>query len=125
MCVEVDQPVAAAAMTQVKLCPYSEEELAIWFRLVEAQFTAAGIKSQKLKYAYALASVPKQVLHHIFFFWTQSMPATSHISRLTISKLFCWGNLARANGSPTLSCFVSHYTCKASGQTFSWVKYVN
>ncbi len=27
----------------VKLCPYDKEELAIWFRLIEAQFTAAGI----------------------------------------------------------------------------------
>jgi hypothetical protein len=29
---------------------------------IEAQFAAAGIKSQKLKYANALASLPKQVL---------------------------------------------------------------
>jgi hypothetical protein len=34
----------------------------IWFRLIEAQFAAAGIKSQKLKYANALASLPRQVL---------------------------------------------------------------
>ncbi len=58
-------PVAAAATTQVKLCPYDEEEAHIWFRLIEAQFTAAGIKSQKLKYANALASLPKQVLWDI------------------------------------------------------------
>ncbi len=30
------------------------------------QFAAAGIKSQKLKYANALASLPKQVLRDIF-----------------------------------------------------------
>ncbi len=41
-------------------------------------------------------------------FWTQSMPAASQINRLTTSKWFCWASLARANGSPTLSCFVSH-----------------
>jgi hypothetical protein len=58
-------PVAAAVTTQVKLCPYDEEEAHIWFRLIEAQFAAAGIKSQKLKYANALASLPKQVLWDI------------------------------------------------------------
>ncbi len=30
----------------IKLCPYDEEETAIWFRLIEAQFAATGIKSQ-------------------------------------------------------------------------------
>jgi hypothetical protein len=58
-------PVAAAATAQVKLCLYDEEELHILFRLIEAQFAAAGIKSQKLKYANALASLPKQVLRDI------------------------------------------------------------
>jgi hypothetical protein len=42
------QPIAAAATSQVKLCPYDEEEQHIWFRLMEAQFTTAGIRSQKL-----------------------------------------------------------------------------
>ncbi len=59
------QPVAAAATSQGKLCPYDEEEPHIWFRLIETQFAAAGIKSQKLKYANALASLPKQVLWDI------------------------------------------------------------
>ncbi len=61
---ELTPPVAAAATSQVKLCPYNEEEPHIWFRLIEAQFPVAGIKSQKLKYANALARLPKQVLHH-------------------------------------------------------------
>jgi hypothetical protein len=52
-------PVVAAATAQVKLGPYNEEEPQIWFHLIEAQFVAAGIKSQKLKYANALASLPK------------------------------------------------------------------
>jgi hypothetical protein len=43
----------------VKLCPYDEEEPHIWFRLIQAQFAAAGIKSQKL------ASLPKQVIRDI------------------------------------------------------------
>jgi hypothetical protein len=53
------QPVAAAVTSQVKLCPYDEEESHIWFSLFEAQFAATGIRSQKLKYANALASLPK------------------------------------------------------------------
>jgi hypothetical protein len=48
----------AAAATQ-------EEEPATWFRLIEAQFATAGIKSQKLKYTNALANLPKQVLQDI------------------------------------------------------------
>jgi hypothetical protein len=59
------QPVAAAATTQVKLCTYDEEEPHIWFNLIEAQFTTVVIKSQRLKYANALASLPKQVLGDI------------------------------------------------------------
>jgi hypothetical protein len=58
-------PIEAAATSQVKLCPYDEEEPHIWFRLIEAQFTAAGIRSQQLKYTNALASLPKQVLWNI------------------------------------------------------------
>jgi hypothetical protein len=75
------QPVAVAATTQVKLCPYDEEERHIWFCLIEAQFAAAGIKSQKLKYANALASLPKQVLWDI---QTQLMSATILIRLLII-----------------------------------------
>jgi hypothetical protein len=44
----------AVAMTQVKLGPYHEEEPAIWFHLIEAQFAMAGIMSQKLKYENTL-----------------------------------------------------------------------
>jgi hypothetical protein len=41
------QSVAAAVTSQVKLCPYDEEEPHILFRLIEAQFAAAVIKSKK------------------------------------------------------------------------------
>jgi hypothetical protein len=58
-------PVSAAATTQVKLYPYDEEEPVIWFRLIETQLAAAGIRSQNLKYANALASLPTQVLRDI------------------------------------------------------------
>jgi ABC-type Zn uptake system ZnuABC Zn-binding protein ZnuA len=44
---DLASPVAAAATSQVKLCPYDEEEPHIWFRLIEAQIAAAEIKSQK------------------------------------------------------------------------------
>jgi hypothetical protein len=64
-CDDLTSPVTAAATAQVKLCPFDEEEPHIWFRLIEAQFAAAGIKSQKLKYANAVASLPKQVLWDI------------------------------------------------------------
>jgi hypothetical protein len=62
---DLTSPVAAAATAQVKLCTYNEEEQHIWFRLIEAQFAVEGIKSQKLIYANALASLPKQVLRDI------------------------------------------------------------
>jgi hypothetical protein len=62
---DLTHPVPVAATTQVKLCPYNEEEPHIWFRLINAQFAAAGIRSLKLKYANALASLPKQVLQNI------------------------------------------------------------
>jgi hypothetical protein len=40
------------------------------------QFAAAGIKSQKLRYVNASASLPKQSFG---IFWTQSMSAISQI----------------------------------------------
>ncbi len=38
---DVVQPVAKAVTSQVKLCPYDEEEPHSWFRLIEAQFAAS------------------------------------------------------------------------------------
>jgi hypothetical protein len=73
------QTIVAAATSQVKLCPHNEEEPAIWFRLIEAQFAAVGIKSQKLRYTDALASLPKQVLQ---IFLTQLMSAMNQINLL-------------------------------------------
>jgi hypothetical protein len=62
---DLTTPVTAAAATQVKLCLYDEEEPHIWFRLIEAQFAEAGIRSKKIKYTNALASLPKQVFRDI------------------------------------------------------------
>jgi hypothetical protein len=64
---DLTSPNAAAATSHVQLCPYDEEEPHIWFSLIEAQFAAAGIKSQKLKYVNAVASLPKQVLRDILY----------------------------------------------------------
>jgi hypothetical protein len=66
---DLTSPVAAAATSQVKLCPYDEEEPLIWFRLIEAQFAAAVIKSQKLKYANALASLFAKRLNGLVNLW--------------------------------------------------------
>jgi hypothetical protein len=73
------QTIAAAATSQVKLCPYDEGEPAIWLRLIEAQFTAAGNKSQKLRYA---STWPACLSKSLWTFWKQSMPATNKISFL-------------------------------------------
>jgi hypothetical protein len=62
---DLNRPVVTAATAPVKLCPYDEEEPHIWFHLIEAQFAVAGIRSQKLKYANALTSLPKQVFRDI------------------------------------------------------------
>jgi hypothetical protein len=53
-------PVAAAATAQVKLFPYNEEEPHIWFRLIEAQFAAAGFKSQKRNMPMLLPACPSK-----------------------------------------------------------------
>jgi hypothetical protein len=77
---DLTSPVAAAATAQVKLCPYDEEEPHIWFRLIEAQFAAAGIKSQKLKYANGLAACPSKSFGT---FWILLMSAATWMSRST------------------------------------------
>ncbi len=77
---DLTTPVTAAATTQVKLCLYNEEEPHIWFRLIEAQFAAAGIRSQKLKYTNVLASLPKQVLRDIL----DTLDAMNLMNHLTI-----------------------------------------
>jgi hypothetical protein len=86
---------------QVKLCPYDEEEPAIWFYLIEAQFAAAGIDLKRLIMAMPSPTCPN---NSTGTFWIQSMPATSPITVLVISRLFCWGNLARVSGNPILNC---------------------
>jgi hypothetical protein len=110
-------PVAAAATSQVKLCPYDEEEPDIWFRLIEALFAAAGIKSQKLKYANALASLPKQVLQDILD--TLDVCNESY-EPFDFLKILCLDSLARASGNVTLNCFAFSWKCRASSPVFTW-----
>jgi hypothetical protein len=112
-----DPPVAAAATAQVKLCPYDEEELHIWFRLNEAQFSAAGIKSQKLKYANTLASLPKQVLRDILDTLDVCNDSPEPFNFL---KIPCLDSLERASGKLTLNRFAFPWKCRASSPVFLW-----
>jgi hypothetical protein len=57
---DLTYPVAAAATFQVKLCPYIEEEPHILFRLIEAQFAVAGIKSQNLNMPMPMPACPSK-----------------------------------------------------------------
>jgi hypothetical protein len=59
------QIVTEAVTSQVKLFSYDEEELAIWFRLIEAQLPWRALNPRKLRYTNALASLPEQVLRDI------------------------------------------------------------
>jgi hypothetical protein len=116
-CDDLATPVAAAATAQVKLCPYDEEEPHIWFCLIEAQFSAAGIRSQKLKYANALASLPKQVLRDILDTLDVCNDSDDPFDQLKNTLL---RQLERASGSPILSSCASPWKCRASNPAFSW-----
>jgi hypothetical protein len=94
-----------------------EEEPHIWFHLIEAQFAAAGIKSQKLKYANALASLPKQVLWDIL----DTLDVCNDSDELfDFLKLLCLGSLERASGNLIMNCFAFPWKCRASSPVFSW-----
>ncbi len=109
-------PVAAAATTQVKLCPYDEEKPRIWFHLIKAQFAAVGIRSQKLKYANALTNLPKQVLRDIL----DSLDVCNESDKpFHCLKTLCSGSSERANGNPILSCYTFPWKCGASSPAFS------
>jgi hypothetical protein len=114
---DLTSPVAAAATSQVKLCPYDEEEPHIWFRLIEAQFSATGIKSQKLKYANALASLPKQVLRDILDTIDVCNDSDEPFDFLKNTLL---GQFGKSNGSLTLNYFAFPWKCRASSPVFSW-----
>ncbi len=113
---DLTQPVAAVATAQVKLCPYDEEEPHIWFRLIAAQFAAAGIRSPNLSYANALASLPKQVLWDILDTLDICNDSDETFNCLKDALL---GHLGRASGSPTSNYFASPWKCRASSPVFS------
>jgi hypothetical protein len=77
------QAVAAAATSLVKLCPYDEEELVIWFCLIEAEFAAAasGHKSSGTPMLQQACPIKSFVT-----FWTQSMSATKQVNILMFLK---------------------------------------
>jgi hypothetical protein len=74
------------------LCPYDEEEPALWFRLIEVQFAAAGIRTLKLKYVNTLANFPKQIFWDILF----TVDATTPSTLLRISKPFVFGQFGKS-----------------------------
>jgi hypothetical protein len=109
---DLTHPVAAAATTLVKLYPYDEEEPHIWFRLIEAQFTAAGIRSQKLKYAKALANLPKQVLRDNL--------DTLDVCNDSDEPFDCLKDALLGQCSKSKWLFASPWKCRASSPVFSW-----
>jgi hypothetical protein len=114
---DLTSPVAAAATSQVKLCPYDEEELHIWFCLIEAHFAVEGMKSQKLKFANALASLSKQVLRVIL----DTLDVCSDPDEpLDFLKNNLLGQFERASGNLTLNCFAFPWKCRPSSPVFSW-----
>jgi hypothetical protein len=114
---DLTSPNAAAATSQVKLCPYDEEEQHIWFSLIEAQFAAAGIKSQKLKYANTLVSLPKQVLRDILYTLDVCNDSDELFNFLKNTLL---GQFGKSKWQSTLNCFVFPWKCRTSSPVFSW-----
>jgi hypothetical protein len=110
-------PVAVAATSQVKLRPYDEEEPNIWFRLIEAQFAAAGIRSQKLKYATALASLPKQVLRDIFDTVDVCNDSDQPFDHVKDALL---GQFGKSKWQSYFDLLCPPWKCKASSPAFSW-----
>jgi hypothetical protein len=100
-----------------KLWPYDEEETAFWFLLIKAQFSAVGIKSQNLKYANALASLPKQVLRDILD--TVDVCNDSY-QPFELLKDVLLGQFGKSKWQSYLNCFGSPWKCKVPSPAFSW-----
>jgi hypothetical protein len=57
---DLTSPVASAATTQVKLCSYDEEELHIWFCLIEAQLASAESNHKNSNMQMPLLACPNK-----------------------------------------------------------------
>jgi hypothetical protein len=111
------QTVLAAPATQVKLCPYDEEEPAILYRIIEAQFAAAGIKLQKLRYANALASLPKQVLWDIL----DTVDVCNESDQpFDLLKEVLLGQFRKSKWQSYFELLWLPWECRASSPAFSW-----
>jgi hypothetical protein len=114
---DLTHPVTVAATTQVKLFPYDEEEPHIWFYLIEAQFAAVGIRSQKLKYANALANLPKQVLRDILDtldVYNDSDEPSHHLKNTLL------GQFGKSKWQSYFDFCASPWKCRASSPVSSW-----
>jgi hypothetical protein len=113
----LDLPYRCSSNFSGKTLSYDEEEPHIWFRLIKAQFAAAGIKSQKLKYANGLASLPKQVLWDIL----DTLDICQRLNELfDFLKNTLLGQFGNTNDNLTSDCFAFLWKCRASSPVFSW-----
>ncbi len=82
----------------------------MWFCLIEAQFTAAGIRSQKLKYANVLAILPKQVLWDILNTVDVCNDSDDPFDCLEDALL---GQFGKSKWQSFLNCSASPWKCRA------------
>jgi hypothetical protein len=91
--------------------------LIFWFPLIEAQFAAAGIKTQKLKYVNAL---PKQVLWDIL----DTLDVCNNLDHpCDLLKEVLLGQFGMSKWQSYIELLrleALHVQCKASSPAFSW-----
>ncbi len=98
------QAVAAAATSQVKLCPYDEEN---W------SSGSASLRRSLLRRASGHRSLGTPMLQQacpiksFVTFWTQLMSATNQINTLIFWKKFCLGGASSHPGGPAATSWVS------------------
>ena len=60
-----DEPSAAVHTVSLKLPPFWQEDLALWFHQVEAQFATKGITQQLTQYHYIVGSLAPETAREI------------------------------------------------------------
>ena len=60
-----DEPRAAAHTVSLKLPPFWQEDTALWFHQVEAQFATKGITQQLTKYHYIVGSLALEITREV------------------------------------------------------------